>query len=94
MQPFIVKPGETIVGLGLDFVNRLASEETISEVNASTPSAISIVGSSATGTKAAATISIPSGLSDSDLVVNFTVTGTAGSVRKGSRLIWVRADSE
>ena len=91
MTPFDAKPGETIVGLGLDFRTRLADSETI----AAAPTVVSdiagltISGQGYSGTIAVATVSIPVNQADGTVVLTYVVTGTAGNVRKGYRTIEV-----
>jgi len=93
MEPFIAKPGETIVGLGLDFTSRLATGETILTVAVSAPTGISASATGHDGTKAYATLAIDAAAPDGDTTVTFTVTGTAGSIRIGSRTVTIRANS-
>jgi hypothetical protein len=95
MNPFIVKPGETIEGLGYDFTTKLATGETI----ASTPTVtadtgLTVSGAAFSGAIALANVAVPGNAIDAQLNVYYTVTGTLGSVRKGTRLIWIRANSE
>jgi hypothetical protein len=95
MNPFIVKPGETIIGLGIDFTNRLATSETIAGVPTVTADAgLTVSGQAYQGAIALANIAVGAAQADAALNVFYTVTGTSGSVRKGTRLVWVRSASE
>lgn len=94
MNPYVIKPGETVYGVGFDFAERLASGETISNVQCSAGTGITVVGTSSSGTQAMAVIQVAAGQADADVDVVFTVTGSAGSVRKATREIWIRSDSE
>ena len=96
MTPFIVKPGEIIEGLGLDFDTRLTEGESIASVAVVVTSGtgLSIDGTGYSGTIAVAGVSVPVNQPDGDHTILYTVTGTAGSVRKAARTIWVRAASE
>ena len=90
MTPFIVIPGERVVGLGLNFINRLAKNETLVAVDVVAPSGVTIISSAVTGAIAVATVDIAAGLASGSLAINYTVTGTAGSIRKGSRQLFVQ----
>jgi hypothetical protein len=94
MNPFVIKPGETVVGLGINFATRLASGETLSNVAVTASAGITVVASSVDGTTAFANISVDSAQADADMFVQFTATGNAGSIRKGRREIIVRANSD
>jgi len=95
MEPFIVKPGETIKGLGRDFATRLAPGETVASVVAACDSTgITVAATGMSGATAFADLVIADSLTDTTRTLSLTVTGTVGSIRKGSRLIWVRVDSE
>ena len=95
MNPFIVKPGETIKGLGIDFVNRLATSETIASTPTITADAgLTLSEKAYSGTIATVTIVVGGAQADAALNVYFTVTGSSGSIRKGTRVIWVRSTSE
>lgn len=91
MQPYTIKPGETVTGVGFDFAARLADGETLSSASATGSTGLTVASATASGTEATATISVASDLADSDLLLTFTVTGTAGSVRKAVRSVLVRA---
>lgn len=96
MTPFITKPGETVVGLGIDFRSRLAVGETIAAVPTVTSDTAGIIISNQgySGTVATAAIAIPANQADASVILTYVVTGSAGSVRKASRVVWVRAASE
>lgn len=93
MNPFVAKPGETIKGLGLDFSTRLAAGETISSSTVTADIGLTVSGTSNQGTIALVDITVAANQSDAELNVNFTVAGTAGSVRKATRVVWIRAAS-
>lgn len=94
MTPFVAKAGETIKGLGFDFSTRLSSGETIASSAVVAGTGLTINSTTNSGTQALADVSIAAGLADCDIDIEFTVTGSAGSVRKASRVVWVRAASE
>ena len=94
MTPFVAKPGETIVGLGFDFVRRLAAGETLSLVSLSASGDITAANGGANQTTATATVTVNPDAVDGDASITFTVTGSAGSVRKATRSILIRAVSE
>jgi fermentation-respiration switch protein FrsA (DUF1100 family) len=94
MDPFIVKPGETIKGLGLNFSARLANGETISSAPTVTADAgLTVSGQAFQGATALADIAVAANQPDGLLTVHYSVTGTLGSVRKGARTISVLANS-
>jgi hypothetical protein len=90
MNSFVIKPGETVVGLGFDFANRLAAGETLLSVDILPDPGLTVNSSSVTGTIAVASISVSAPHPDAELALEFTVTGTAGSVRKGTRMIQIK----
>lgn len=94
MNPFVVKPGETVVGLGLNFVNRLAAGETIVDASAVAGSGVVVENTTWQGSTVFAQVKVEANQVDGSSSVNFTVTGSAGSVRKGSRSVTIRAASE
>lgn len=94
MIPFVAKPGETIIGLGFDFTTRLAQAESVSAVSATASSPLSVTATASSGSIATATIVVDPAASDGDYPVLFAVTGSAGSVRKATRNVMVRAQSE
>lgn len=94
MTPFVAKPGETIKGLGFDFVRRLATGETVSAVTATCSAPLSVVSTGSSGTIAMVDVQVAANAADGDHDVTFSVTGSAGSVRKATRTILIRAESE
>lgn len=86
------QPGETLVGVGCDFVKLLATGETL--LSAIVVCTGGIVGGApkVSGTRAALTIHIPEGALPSEETVEFTVTGSLDSVRKFTRHITVYND--
>jgi hypothetical protein len=92
MTPFVAKPGETITGLGLDFSAYLADDETISDVTAAASNAgLTVSGAGSSGTIAVAHVAVAANLADGEYRIDYTVTGSAGSVRKSYRRILVAA---
>lgn len=94
MQPFTVKPGETIVGLGINFLARLDDGEVLQEVTVTASAGLSVIASSVSGTIATATVSCNANQADADLELYYSVAGNAGSIRKATRSILVRAKSD
>jgi pseudouridine-5'-phosphate glycosidase len=90
MNPFIAHPGETIVDLGIDFAEHLLAAETVASVVITPDVGITVASQSQSGTTVFAKISIAANQPDADLSILYTVTGTAGSIRKGWRLIAIR----
>lgn len=91
MKPFTIKPGETVTGMGINFISRLAADETLTSTTATASTGLTVTACSVSGTIAAATVAAAADLIDSDLSITFTATGNAGSVRKATRSILVRA---
>lgn len=94
MEPFVAKPGETIVGLGFDFDTRLTGSETIGSGQATASAPLVVETQTYTGTNAVADIAVPADAPDGDHTLEFEVTGTLGSTRKATRTIWIRSASE
>jgi len=94
MNPFVAKPGETIRGIGFDFATRLAAGETIASSIITADSGLTVDSTSNSSAIALANISIAANQADADLNISYTVTGSAGSVRKATRIVWIRAQSE
>lgn len=86
------QPGETLVGVGCDFVKLLASGETL--VSAVVVCTGGIVGGApwVSGTRAALTIHIPDAAVPAEETAEFTVTGSLDSVRKFTRHITIYND--
>lgn len=80
--------------MGFDFSTRLAAGEIIDSSTVVAGAGLTVTGTTNSGTQALADVSVTTGLEDCDIDIEFTVTGTAGSVRKAARTIWVRAASE
>lgn len=93
MQPYIIKPGETVSGIGFDFLTRLADGETLISASASASTGLTVSEVAYLGTIASATIACAADQVDADLELVFTVTGTEGSIRKATRPMLVRAVS-
>ena len=94
MNSFEAKPGETIVGLGVDFATRLSAGEMLVSVTLEAEDGLTIVATSVVNTVANATIAVAVEQLDADLSITYTATGSAGSILKFSRRISVRALSE
>jgi hypothetical protein len=94
MKPFIVKAGETIINLGLDFAPRLIVGETIDSVTVPGITSVIVINSTEyDGTVATASITIQN-IVDQDVVLVYTVIGTQGSKRIGKRLISIQSLSD
>lgn len=94
ITPFVAKPGETITGFGFDFSRRLSQGETLVAATVVAASLLVVSAESTSGAEATATITVPPDAVAGDYAVAFTVTGSLGSVRKATRTVMVRNDSD
>jgi hypothetical protein len=94
MIPFEVKQGELINGIGFNFVNRLVTGETILSSVVTTGNGLTVTGTSNSGADAIASIQVGNDIPDQETFIDFTVTGSAGSVRKARRVVIIKALSE
>lgn len=94
MNTFIAKPLETITGIGFDFSNRLATGEIITHVDVTPDTGITVNGTNYSNTIAVTDITIGANTDTKTLNLVFSITGSAGSIRKATRLILVRSKSD
>lgn len=94
MQPFTIKPGEIVSGLGFNFSSKLAEGEVLQLVTVTASPGLTVTTSAVSGTNATATVECTAGQADADLELFYSVTGNAGSVRKATRSILVRTQSD
>lgn len=94
MSIFIVKPGEAIRGIGFNFTNKLSSGEIISSTEVVPGPDLTVLSISNSGAISTADIGVDFGAEDGETFLDFTITGSLGSIRKARRVIIVRALSE
>lgn len=90
MSPFLIRPGETVVGIGVDFAGYLATGETIADVTVTASAGLTASDPQYSGTVATATATVAADQADTEVTITFRVTGTLGSVRYGARSIVIR----